>query len=144
MRNFNVVIMDIFLTFYIINFAIWKIPENYQIRARGKSSRRGNRGNLPKSLASRNEPHLAFRWAPSQVLGGLSAKTGVFRGKMGVFISVWGWVKYIEGPRTRGVHFGDFGPGPVHHADFWGCMMHMVGGGGIRCGPTLCYPPSPA
>ena len=70
MRNFNVVIMDIFPIFYIINFAIWKIPEIYRIRARRKSSRRGNRGTLPKSLASRNEPHSAFRWAPSQVWGG--------------------------------------------------------------------------
>ena len=77
MRNFNVVIMDIFPIFYIIIFAIWKIPENYQIRARGKSSRRGNRGNLPKSLASRNQPHSEFRWVPGQVLGGLGAETGV-------------------------------------------------------------------
>ena len=65
MRNFNVVIMNIFLIFDILTFAIWKIPENYQIRARGKSSRRGDRRNSPKSLASRNEPHSAFRWAPS-------------------------------------------------------------------------------
>ena len=118
MRNINVVIMDIFLIFYISNFAIWKIPENYQIRARGKSSRRGNRRNFPKSLASRNEPHSAFRWAPSQFLGGLGVDLGVWWGKIEFFISFWGWVKYIEGPRTRGVHFGDFGPGPVHHAHF--------------------------
>ena len=72
-------------------FAIWKIHENYQIRARGKSSRRGNRGNLPKSLASRNEPHSAFRWAPSQVLGVLGVNLGVWWGKIGFFISFWGW-----------------------------------------------------
>ena len=114
MRNINVVIMDIFLIFYIINFATWKIPEIYQICAGGKWSRRGNRGNLPKSLASRNQPHLEFRWVASQVLGGLGAKTGVWWGKIVFFISFWGWVKYIKGPRTRGVHFGDFG----HHAHF--------------------------
>ena len=118
MRNLNDVIMDVFPIFYIINFAIWKFPENYQIRARGKTSRRGNRGNLPKSLASRNQPHLEFWWVPSQVFGGLGAKTGVWGGKIEFFISFWGWVKYIKGLRTRGVHFGDFGPGPVHHAHF--------------------------
>ena len=118
MQNINVVIMDIFPIFYILIFAIWKIPGNYQIRARGKSSRRGNRGNLLQSLASRYEPHLEFRWAPSQVLGGLGAETGVLWGKIGFFLRFWGWAKYIKGPRTRGVHFGDFGPGPVHHADF--------------------------
>ena len=118
MRNFNVVIMDIFPISYTTNFAIWKIPEIYQIRARGKSSRRGNRGNLPQLLASRNQPHLEFRWVPSQVLGGLGAKTGVWWGNIEFFIRFWGWVKYIEGPRTRGVHFGDFGPGPVHDAHF--------------------------
>ena len=118
MRNINVVIMDIFPIFYIINFAIWKDPENYLIRARGKSIRRGNCGNLPKFLASRNEPHLAFRWAPSQVLGALGVDLGVWWGKIKFFISFWGGVKYIEAPRTRGVHFGDFRPGPVHHAHF--------------------------
>ena len=118
MRNINVVIMDIFPIFYIINFAIWKIPENYQIRARGKSSRRGNRGDLPKSLGSRNQPHLEFRWVPSQVLGGLGAETGVWWGKIEFFISFWGWLKHIKGPRTRGVHFADFGPGLVHHSNF--------------------------
>ena len=90
MRNFNVVIMDIFPIFYIIIFAIWKIPGNYQIRARGKSSHRGNRGNLPKSLASRNQPHSEFRCVPSQVLGGLGAETGVLWGKIGLLISFWG------------------------------------------------------
>ena len=110
--------MDIFPIFYILIFAILKLPENYQIGARGKSSRRGNRGNLPKTLASRNEPHLAFRWALSQVLGGLGVNLGVLWGKIGFLISFWEWVKYIKGPRTRGVHFGDFGPGPVHHAQF--------------------------
>ena len=85
-----VVIMDIFPIFYILIFAIWKIPGNYRIRARGKSSRRGNRGNLPKSLASRNEPHSEFWWDPSQVLGVLGAKTGVLRGKIRFFISFWG------------------------------------------------------
>ena len=118
MRNINVVIMDIFPIFYIINVAIWKNPEIFQIRAHGKSSRRGNRGNMPKSLASRNQPHLEFRWVPSQVLGGLRAETGVWWGKIKFFISFWGWVKYIKGPRTRGVHFGDFGPGRVHNAHF--------------------------
>ena len=48
MRNLNVVNVDIFPIFYIIIFAIWKIPGNYQIRACGKSSRRKNRGNLPE------------------------------------------------------------------------------------------------
>ena len=81
------VIMDIFLIFYFLIFAIWKIPESYQIRARGKSSRRGNQGNLPKLLASRNEPHLAFCWAPSQVLGGLGVDLGVWWGKIEFFIS---------------------------------------------------------
>ena len=90
MRNTSVVIMDIFPIFYIIIFAIWKIPGNYQIRARGKSSRRRNRGNSPKSLASRNQPHLEFRWVPSQVMGGLGAETGVLWGKIGLFISFWG------------------------------------------------------
>ena len=118
MRNLNVVIMDIFPIFYIIIFAIWKIPGNYQIRARGKSSRRGNRGNLPKSLASRYEPRSEFRWAPSQVLGGLGAETGVLWGKIGLFIIFRGLAKYVKGLRTRGVHFGAFGPGPVHHAHF--------------------------
>ena len=118
MRNLNVVIMDIFPIFYILIFAIWKIPENYQIRARGKSSCRGNRGNLPKSLASRNEPHSAFRWAPSLVLGGLGVHLGVWWGKIEFFISFWGWEEYMKGLRTRGFHFGDVGPGPVHHADF--------------------------
>ena len=91
MRNFNVVIMDIFLIFYIINVAIWKIPEIYQIRAHGESIRRETRGNLPKLLASRNQPHLEFPWVLSQVLGGLGAETGVSWGKIGVFISFWGW-----------------------------------------------------
>ena len=118
MRNVNVVIMDIFLIFYIINFAIWKFSEIYQIRARGKSSRRGNRGNLPKSLGSRNQPHLRFWWVPSQILGGLGAETVVLWGKIGFFISFWGWAQYIAGPRARGVHFGDIGPRPVHHAHF--------------------------
>ena len=118
MQNLNVVVMDIFPIFYIIIFAIWKIPGIYQIRARGKSSRRGNCGNLPKSLASRNEPHSEFWWVPSQVLGGLRAETGVLWGKIGFFIRFWGWSKCIRGPRTTGVHFGDFGPGPVHHAHF--------------------------
>ena len=118
MRNINVVIMDIFPIFNIIIFAIWKIPGNYQIRARGKSSRHGNRGNLPKSLASCNQPPSEFRWVASQVLEGLGAETGVCCGKIEFFISFWGWMKYIKGPRTRGVHFGDFGPGPVHHAHF--------------------------
>ena len=106
--------MDIFPIFYILIFAIWKIPENYQIRARGNSSCRGNRGNLPKSLAIRNEPHLKFRWALSQVLGGLVDEMGVLWGKIGFFIRFWG----LKGPRTRGVHFGAFGPGTVHHAHF--------------------------
>ena len=75
--NINVVIMDIFLIFYIMLFEIWKIPGNYQIRARGKLSRRVNRGNLPKSLASCHEPHLAFHWDPSQVLWGLGAELGI-------------------------------------------------------------------
>ena len=114
--DFNVVIMDIFLIFHISIFAIRNIPENYQIRARGKSSRRRNRGNLPKSLVSRNEPHSAFRWVPSQVLGGLGVDLRVLWGKIGFFISFWGWVKSIKGPRIGGVHFGDFGPGLVHHA----------------------------
>ena len=118
MRNINVVIMDIFPIFYIIIFAIWKIPEIYQICVRGKSSRRGNRGNLPKSLARRNQPYLEFQWVRSQGLGGLGAKTGFWWGKIGFFISFWGWAEYIKGPRTQGVHFGDIGPGPVHHADF--------------------------
>ena len=129
MRNFNVVIMDIFLIFYIIFFAIGKIPGNYQIRARGKTSRRGNCGNVPKSLASGYEPHSEFRWVQSQFLAWLRAETGVLWGKIGVFISFWGWVKYIKGPRTRGVHFGDFGPGPLHHAHFgdaW-CTWWVVG-----------------
>ena len=110
--------MDIFPIFYIIKFAILKIPENYQIRARGKLSCRGNRGNFPELLVSCNHPHSEFRWFPSQVFGGLGVDLGVLWGKIGFFISFWGWVKYIEGPRTRGVHFGDVGPGPVHHADF--------------------------
>ena len=88
--NINVVIMDIFPIFYILIFAIRKSPENYHIRARRKSSRRGNRGNLPKPLVSRNEPHSEFRWAPSQVLGALSAETKVLCGKIGFFISFWG------------------------------------------------------
>ena len=91
MRNINVVIMAIFPILYILIFAIWKLPGNYQIRARGKTSRRGNRGNLPNSLASRNEPHLAFRWAPSQVLVGLGAETGVLWGKIWLFINFWEW-----------------------------------------------------
>ena len=83
--------MDIFPIFYTLILAIRKIPENYQICVRGKSSRRGNRGDLPKSLASRNEPHSAFRWAPSQVLEGLGAETGVLWGKIGFFVGFWGW-----------------------------------------------------
>ena len=45
--NLNAVILEFFLIFYLLIFAIWKTPENYQIRTRGKSSRRGNGGNLP-------------------------------------------------------------------------------------------------
>ena len=108
--------MDIFPIVYLLIFAIWKIPENYQIRARGKLSHRVNRGNLPKSLASRNQPHSEFQWVPSQVLGGFGAETGVLWGKIGFFIRFWGWEDSLEGPRTRGVHFGDIRPGPVHHA----------------------------
>ena len=118
MRNINVAIMDIFTIFYIINLAIRKIPEIYQIRARGKSSRHGNLGNLSKSLASRNQPHSEFRWVPSHVFGGARSQNGGLVGKIHFFISFWGWVKYIEGPRTRGVHCGAFGPGLVHHAHF--------------------------
>ena len=120
MRHLNVVIMDIFPVFYIRNFAIWKIPENYQIRARGKLSRRGNRGNSPKSLASRNEPHSAFRWAPSQVLGGLGVELGVWWGKIGFLISFWGSGGYIEGRGTRVAHFGDTGPWDGASCRFWG------------------------
>ena len=79
--------MDIFPIFYILNFAIWKIPEIYQIRAQEIEPPRKSR-ELAK-IAS--EPHSAFRWAPSQVLGGLGAKMGVLWGKIGFFINFWGW-----------------------------------------------------
>ena len=105
MQNINVVIMDAFLIFFILIFAVLKIPGNYQIRARGKSSRRANRGNLPKSLASRNEPHSAFHWAPSQYLGGLGANLGVLWGKIGFSISFWGMGIISKGSEDQGGPF---------------------------------------
>ena len=41
-----------------------------------------------------------------------------------------------KGSEDQGGPFWGFRTRAGASCTFWGCMMHMVGGGGISCGPT--------
>ena len=119
MRNLNVVIMDIFLILLLYHtFCNLENPRKLSnSRARKIEPRRKLR-ELAKIASELQRAAFGIPLGSEPSFGGVGVDVGVLWGKIEFVISFWGWVEYIEGPRTRGVHFGDSGPGPVPHADF--------------------------
>ena len=71
--------MDIFLIFYIIIFAIWKLLENYQIRAREMEPPRKSR-ELAKIASEPQRAAFGIPLGSEPIFGGARSQFGGFVG----------------------------------------------------------------